>query len=224
MCSGVRRMPNVGLQFCTERPTVCVIAFTAARQTDRRCGKTICRTKNGSSGLCTRWYCRWRDQTWLLSTPEPKHNEIFYRYLSLLQHLLLAVCVTPLTSSFLNMLVVQDNLLAHNFAKILTVFEVVSLQTRQQISAEVTRLRAAFYVRWQQGTARIRPPSAPTAEHLSRAAVDRYTVSCPPGPQQQTYSSGFAVAGLCCDSRTDRRTNTVPLLDPAPHTMRQCQQ
>jgi len=78
---------------------------------------------------------------------EPKHNETFYRYLSLLQHLLLAVCVTPLTSSFLNMLVVQDNLLAHNFAKILTVFEVVSLQTRQQISAEVTRLRSAFYVR-----------------------------------------------------------------------------
>jgi len=38
-----------------------------------------------------------------------------------------------------------------------------------------------------------------------------------PDPQQQTCSSGFAVAGPCCDRQTDGRTPYY-FIDPAPHT------
>ena len=61
---------------------------------------------------------------------------------------------------------------------------------------------SATYVRRQRGTARIRPP-------LLQRSID---VSCPPGPQQQTCSSGFAAVGPCWD----RQTDAVPIHHKTP--------
>jgi len=76
-----------------------------------------------------------------------------------------------------------------------------------------------LYVSWQHDTARIRPP-------LLQQSID---ISCPPGPQQQTCSSGFAACGPVL-GQTDRRTETVlfPFYRPcnglhALHTMRAVQ-
>ena len=55
-------------------------------------------------------------------------------------------------------------------------------------------------------------PHSPAAA----AAVDRFF--CPPGPQQQTCSSGFAAAGICWDRQTDGRT-PCRFIDPAQHAM-----
>ena len=44
----------------------------------------------------------------------------------------------------------------------------------------------SYYVRWQRGTARIRPL------HAGRAAIDRYFL------QQLTCSSGFTAVDPCC--------------------------
>ena len=56
-------------------------------------------------------------------------------------------------------------------------------------SGRITSLWSATYVRWQRGTARIRPP-------LLQRSID---ISCPPGPQQQT----------CCGPMLGQ-TDTVP--------------
>ena len=66
---------------------------------------------------------------------------------------------------------------------------------------KITSLCSATYVRWQRGTARIRPP------HATAAAIDRYLL--PPGPQQQTRRTL-----LQWENGTDRRTDTVPIHRP----------
>ena len=45
------------------------------------------------------------------------------------------------------------------------------------------------------------------------AAQQPIDISCSRGPQQQTYSSGFAAVGSCWE------TDTVPFIDPDLHTM-----
>ena len=68
----------------------------------------------------------------------------------------------------------------------------------------------SYYVRWQRGTARIRPL------HAGRAAIDRYFL------QQQTCSSGFTAVDPCWNRQTDGRTPSS-YIDPAPRTVWQCQ-
>jgi len=53
--------------------------------------------------------------------------------------------------------------------------------------------------------------------HAAAAAVDRYLLA--DGPQQQTYSSGFAAVGPCWDRQTDGRT-PYRFIEPAPRAMR----
>jgi len=84
-----------------------------------------------------------------------------------------------------------------------------TLNVDASLDAKITSLCPATYVRWQRGTARIRTP-------LLQHSIDS---SCPPGPQRQTHSSGFAAVGLCWDRRTNRRT-PYGFIDPAPRTMR----
>ena len=55
------------------------------------------------------------------------------------------------------------------------------------IGVKLTSLCSASYVRRQRDTARIRPP-------LLQQSID---IFCPPGPQQQTCSSGFASVDPC---------------------------
>jgi len=48
-------------------------------------------------------------------------------------------------------------------------------------------------------------------------------ISCPPGSQQQTCTSGFAAVRPCWDRQTDRRTDRrtpYGFIEPAPHIMR----
>ena len=75
-------------------------------------------------------------------------------------------------------------------------------------------LCSASYVRWQRGTARIHPPLL-----LSAGCAAVIDVSFPPGPQQQTCSSGFAAVGPCwgrqTDGQTDRPTDTALLPRPS---------
>jgi len=54
---------------------------------------------------------------------------------------------------------------------------------------------------------------------LAPAVQQSIDISCPPGPQQQTCSSGFAAVGHAetykrTDGRTYRRTNSVPFYRP----------
>ena len=71
----------------------------------------------------------------------------------------------------------------------------VKITTRSQQSIpDFTSVCSATYVRWQRGTARIRPP-------LLHQSID---ISGTPGPQQQTYAHAGA----------DRRKDTVPFHKP----------
>ena len=70
----------------------------------------------------------------------------------------------------------------------------VGIAHEQQICVYI-----ATQVRWQRGIARIRPP-------LLQQSID---ISCSPGPQQQTYSSGVRRPSGT-DRQTDGRTDTVP--------------
>jgi len=79
----------------------------------------------------------------------------------------------------------------------------------ESVRRYVNKSRSSYYVRWQRGTARIRPP-------LLLQSVD---VSCLPGPQQQTCSSGFAAVGPCWDRQTDGQRTPYDYIDPAPHTV-----
>jgi len=73
----------------------------------------------------------------------------------------------------------------------------------------LTRLCSASYVRWQRGTAHMRPPRAA----LLCAVQQSIDTSCRPDPQQQTCSSGVRMGQT--DSRTDGRTPDR-CIDPAP--------
>ena len=69
------------------------------------------------------------------------------------------------------------------------------------------------YTHWQHGTDRI-------CCHHTPAMQQSIDTSCPPGPQQQTCSSGFVVVVVvpCWDRhkerQIDRRTDTIPLHRP----------
>jgi len=54
-----------------------------------------------------------------------------------------------------------------------------------------------------------------TTWHCPPLLQQSIDISCPPGPQQQTCSSGFAAVGPCWDRRTPYRST-----DPAVHTLR----
>ena len=71
------------------------------------------------------------------------------------------------------------------------------------LRAQTHRLTQSPHVRWQRATARIRPP--PLQQSIS--------ISCLPGPQQQTCSSEFAALGMCGDRQADGTvTNTFKTL------------
>ena len=66
-------------------------------------------------------------------------------------------------------------------------------------------------------------PHSPDARRCCWAPVVQQStdISCPPGPQQQTCSSGLAAIGPRWVRQTDRQTNgrtPYRYVDPAPHT------
>jgi len=76
-----------------------------------------------------------------------------------------------------------------------------------------TSMCSATYIRWQRGTARVRPP------HAAAAAIDRYLL--PAG----LTAANLLQRGLllCAHAGTDGRTDgwtPYGFIDPAPHIMR----